>query len=178
MGKPHQDWKGSRQGQLVNREFLKQSSGQYATCIDETTKGGRSLFVSCLSMLPDLGMLSSRAWPSGAFFARCNVARSLLLSIDALPLPAAGANFCGQDFRQVKNSRISAAAALSRGLLSRHIPRPSTSARATASELDEIEILATPEEVQLESAGPFDQLGCDDRVTVSLHQMPHKSYLT
>ena len=129
-------------------------------------------------------MFKSCAHKSRNWLARLPPSRSLLLSLDAFPLPSA--NAAGQtSFEQPPQCRVqtSAAAAFSRALLSRPSQRSSLHCQATALDLDEIEVLATPEEVQAESQqsrGPFDVLGCDDRVTVNLltckaHAVPLES---
>ena len=119
-------------------------------------------------------LLTSRMRRSRAWLARLPASRSLLLGLDAFPLPAADLLPRVQGPQRAHQHPSASAAAFSRALLSKDVGRPRVKAQATALELNEIEILAGPEEAAAESEthgqsrGPFDQLGCDDRVTVSL----------
>ncbi|KAK9863559.1 hypothetical protein WJX84_010176 [Apatococcus fuscideae] len=118
-------------------------------------------------------MLGSRFSQSRPWLARLPTSRSILLGLDCFPLPAA------DSIRQVcaahpaQQQATSSSAAFSKALTGRHSNRGTTTARATAVEPDEIEILAGPDEVaaESESKGPFDQLGCDDRVTGNLEAL-------
>ena len=121
-----------------------------------------------------LDLLTFRMSQSRAWLARLPASRSLLLGLDAFPLPSADLLPRVQGPQRAQQHRSASAAAFSKALLSKDVGRPRVQAHATALELDEIEILAGPEEAAAESQlhgqsrGPFDQLGCDDRVTVSL----------
>lgn len=133
-----------------------------------------------------LDLLTSKMSQSRAWLARLPASKSLLLGLDAFPLPAADVSPRVQGPQRAQRHSSASAAAFSKALLSKDIGRPRIQAQATALELDEIEILAGPEEAAAESEprsqnrGPFDQLGCDDRVTVSLHDLlfPHRSCLS
>lgn len=122
-----------------------------------------------------LDLLTSRMSQSRAWLARLPASRSLLLGLDAFPLPAADWLPRIQGPQRAQPHASASAAAFSKALLSKDVGRPRVQAQATALELAEIEILAGPDEVEpaeaaveTDSRRPFDQLGCDDRVTVSL----------
>ena len=125
------------------------------------------------AMQLDMSVLTSRMSQSRTWLSRLPASRSLLLGLDAFPLPAV--DFCPRlhGAQLVQQHSSASAAAFSKALLRKEALRPRVQAQATALELDEIEILAGPNEVAAESArkGPFDQLGCDDRVTVSPPQV-------
>ncbi|KAK9821649.1 hypothetical protein WJX74_004202 [Apatococcus lobatus] len=125
----------------------------------------RTLVMQC-----DMSLLTCRFSQSRAWFTRLPASRSLLLGLDAFPLPAADPWSGFQAPQRVQQAPSSSAAAFSKALLSRDALRPRVRAQATSLELDEIEILAGPQITAAESEdrGAFDQLGCDDRVTGNL----------
>ncbi len=118
-------------------------------------------------------MLGPRLSQTRNWLARLPTSKSLLLGLDAFPLSATDSYARPAQPQRLQTSQSSAAAAFSKALLNRPSQRANTSVHATALELDEIEVLASPQEVQAEQQrqGPFDQLGCDDRVTVDIYNV-------